>query len=526
MLKLLIVDDEPMFREGLIKTINWGALGISIVGEAYNGIEAMKILEKKSIDLIITDIRMPEMDGIELIRRVTVEYPNTRFIVLSAFDDFQLVKQAFQLGIVDYILKSEIRESDLQEIMNRQSKEVSLRKSFFNLQKTEYAERNSRLIMQQLLRNCVDRKLSLKETPQLQEYFTYSEEHPFYSVVLCLHHTDFSLEADSITQDLKKGIFLIDSSIANRNEWIGYIESHYLYLFHIPKKQLNWMEFSNRTEELRIELLQILRVENPSWELTAGFSSVRKSSILSRQKLEAEKACHFSFLRGINKSIGYNHYQASLTNPISDVRTMSKRFVTALKNWDIHNISADIVQYQLNPLYCNGSFQETIVNLYSKYYHHLLSFCEQMGIEEVDSINESFKKFTSILASSAPLDQMNVWLKETVNIIHNKMEDRHSLVGQVIRYLHNHYSSDLSLTEVADFFHVNSSYLSRTFSKEAGKGFSSYLTELRINKALNIMEEGNLKIYEIAEQVGMPNPESFSRSFKKITGISPREYYK
>lgn len=525
MLKLLIVDDEPMFREGLIKTINWGALGISIVGEAYNGIEAMKTLEKKSIDLIITDIRMPEMDGIELIRRVSIDHPDIRFIVLSAFDDFRLVKQAFQLGIVDYILKSEIRESELKEILNRQSKEVSLRKSSFNSQKTEYAKKNSRLILQQMLRNCVDRKLSLKETPELQEYFAYSEEHPFYSVVLCLHYTDFSLEADSITQDLKKGIFLIDSSISNRNEWVGYLESHYLYLFHIPKKQLNWVEFSNSTENLRKELLQILHEENPAWKLTAGFSSIKKSSILSRQKSEAEKACHFSFFRGIDRSIGYNYYQKSLNNPEPDTRTMSKMFVTALKNWDVSSISTDIAQYQLNPLDCNGSFQKTIVNLYSKYYYHLLSFCEQMGMDEDNSINKSFKQFTSIEASSAPLDQMNIWLKETVNMIKNKMEGRHSLVGQVIRYLHNHYSRDLSLTEVADIFHVNSSYLSRTFSKEAGKGFSTYLTELRINKALNIMEEGNLKIYEIAEQVGMPNPESFSRSFKKIIGISPREYY-
>lgn len=525
MLKLLIVDDEPMFREGLIKTINWDSLGVSIVGEAYNGIEALKILEGKTIDLIITDIRMPEMDGIELIRRVSIDHPYTRFIVLSAFDDFRLVKQAFQLGIVDYILKSEIRESELKEIFNRQSKEVYLRKCSSNYQKAEYAERNSRIVLQQMLLNCVECNLSLNETPELKEYFAYSEEHPFYSVVLCIHHTDLSLKADSIARDLEKSISIIDSSISNRNEWIGYLESNYLYLFHLPKKQLNWMEFSDKTEAFRRELLHIIRKEIPSCELTAGFSSVNKSSVPGCKKIEAEKACRFSFLRGINKSIGFNQYQKSLTNPEPNTKYMFRSFITALKNWDVNSISTNIAQYQVNPLNCKGSFQEKIVILYNKYYHHLLSFCEQMGIDDDNSINENLRQFTSLKASFAPLDQMNIWLKEAINIIHDKMEGSHSLVRQVTRYLNHHYHRNISLTEVADFFHVNSSYLSRTFSKEVGMGFSTYLTELRINKARNIMEESNLKIYEIAEQVGMPNPESFSRSFKKVTGISPRKYY-
>ncbi len=520
MLNLLIVDDEPMFREGLIKTMQWDVLGFSIVGEAYNGIAALKFLERKHVDLIITDIRMPEMDGLELIRRATVHNPEIRFIVLSALDDFHLVKQAFQLGIVDYILKSDIRESELKEILDRQAQEFARRRTSLNRQNTVYVERNNRLMLQQLLRNCVDRKLSLKEFPELQEYFNLTGENLVCSVALCIHYTDYSVSAEDVSEYLSKGVLIIESLIIAKKGWLSFSEKNYLYLFYVLPDHTDWSSFYNNTERFRRELQQRLQKDNSFYKITSGFSSLRKSSILSRQKTEAEKACKFSFFRGIGRSISYQHYQNSLDKSEPDYHNLLKEFGSSLKIRNIKRIKENLRHYQVSPPNTSGSAQQSIKGLYRKYFYQILTFCEELGIDDKRISN----RYHSIEICSAPLTQLNIWFESAINLIMDKTAGYRSLIRLVISYLGKNYNKDLSLTEVAGFFHVNSSYLSRRFSNEVGTGFSSYLTELRINRALELLEKTNLKIYEIAEQVGILNPESFSRIFKKTTGYSPREY--
>ncbi|MBF9016402.1 MULTISPECIES: response regulator [unclassified Oceanispirochaeta] len=525
MLNLLIVDDEPMFREGLIKTIDWKSLGIQIAAEAFNGVEALKALSENNIDLIITDIRMPEMDGLELIRRAGREYPDVRFIVLSAFDDFSQVKKAFQLGIVDYILKSDIQESELKEIIDRQRLEVRNRSESAKWDRTEYARKTKRLVFQQLLRNCVDRKLSLKETPELQEYFNYSEVCPVYAVTLCIHHKEYSLGKDLIIKEIQEGVQLIENLISDViDDWTGYSDSPNIFLFHSPARELSWTDLSRRTETLRAESQESLNRKLPDLILSAGFSSVKKSSNLSRQKSEAEKACSYSFFRGIGTSIAYKHYQNSLEFPETDYDSLFRDFAATLKNRDLSKIIEFIKKYQPNPLRINGASRNVVIEQYRKYHYHLLSFYEQMGLDQEESITKVFDLFPAMEASSAPFSDLIIWLNTAVNLIYEKMSGRHSLTKQVCRYLNNNYSRDLSLTEVAEYFNVNSSYLSRVFSKEEGKGFAAYLLDLRIRKAIELLERRNLKIYEVSEQVGMMNPESFSRGFKKVTGLSPSEY--
>lgn len=523
MLNLLIVDDEPMFREGLVKTINWEKLGYSEVREAYNGVEALNIIKSVPIDLIITDIRMPEMDGLELIQKVTEEYPGTRFIVLSAFDEFCLVKEAFQLGIVDYILKSEVTESELTVILGRQAQEVNRRKKFPEQHKGDYAERNNRIVLQQLLRNSIERGVSFRNIPELKAYFGYVEDNPVYSVVVCLHYTDYSVKPDTITEYLAQGGAFVESLIIAKTEWLFFSESNHIYLFYVPPQEIGWKDFYNKTEELRFDIQQKLQEKSLFWKVTAGFSSVRKSSVLSRSKTEAERACHFSFFRGIGRSISYSHYQKSLDLPDPDCQKLFREFVQTLKNRNISNLHDAVCHYQLSPLKCSGSSLERIRDLYRKYYYHLLSFCERLGID--GSLKDGFEIFATLEVSNAPLVDLNNWLGEMINLVFASITSHHTLVGEVVAYLQNNYNRELTLTEIADIFHVNSSYLSRKFSKEIGKGFSAYLMEMRINKALELMSERDIKIYEVAERVGILNPESFSRNFKKITGCSPREYF-
>ncbi len=522
MLKLLIVDDEPMFREGLIHTIDWDALGVTIAGEAYNGLEALKFIEREDVDLVITDIRMPELDGIELIRRVCEIRPYIRFIVLSAYGDFSQVKQAFQLGIVDYILKSDIDGRELEQIILRQKEEFGERREIGDEEMSSYNRRTRRMFIQQLLRNCVDRRLGLGEIPELTRYLGIEEGGALFCIVMQLNHINPSVSSEELSQERMRGRELVENHLQDSEEWIGYWDSQSLILFFRSRSPVDWQLFSGRAEVLRRDLSHAFRSTHPDLEPTVGMSSFKPTSNPFRLKNEAEKACLYSYFRGIGRCISYQHYQRSLEQEMKNCETLFRQFSALLDRRDLDTLKDGIDRFLIPPLKGNGGQRQEIQDLFRKYFYHLRSFCDQPVLE---SLNDMFLEFSSLEAGGAPLECYNEWLRRTVVQVQAKMAMSLSLSHRVARYLETRYQGDVSLSEVAEHLQVNPSYLSRAFSKESGKGFAQYLQELRIHKAQKLMEESPLKIYEVAEMVGFQSPESFSRAFKKVTGTSPGKYF-
>jgi two-component system, response regulator YesN len=523
MLRLLIVDDEPMFRESLVQAVDWGKLEIEVVGEAYNGCSALGILEDTAVDVIITDIRMPEMDGLELIRRASVLHPDIRYIVLSAFDDFILVKQAFLLGIVDYLLKSEIREDDLAKILTRQAAEIQ-RRAVQQIPGAAYAAEAGRQFTRQMLRSCVERRLHLPMASLPEKYAASVFAGGVYSVVLGIHFRDCHISTDQIYARLSESFELLEKIVDQHSGWIGYSEQQRYILFFFSQTKLSWRDFSYETEKLRCEVEHELQQICSSCTVSAGFSSLKQTSVLSRMKGEAERAFQLYFIRGCGKTWGYNRYLESCNNAELPDNRLFRRFIEFIKTRDIPGAVQHLKEFQLSPPGLRGSSVPEVVTLFSKYHYHLLSYCEQMKIDEDPDIRETLDHFLTLLAAAAPLNDLNEWLSDILNLVLAKTQGKNSLVNRVAGYIKNNYHREISLSGVAEHFNVNPSYLSRLFSRYIEKGFNAYLTEVRVVKARHLLETENLRVHEVAQLVGIGNPESFSRIFKRVTGKPPRDY--
>ncbi len=310
MLQLLIVDDEPMFREGLCQTVDWASLGVTVAGEAYNGVDALNFLSENRVDLVLTDIRMPEMDGLELIRRASDMFPNTGFIVLSAFDDFPLVKQAFQLGIVDYILKTEIEENTLREIILRQLEEQK-RSLSGKAGRKEYAGANERLLLRQLLRSSVERRVSLDALELPVEQLPFAPGNPVFSLMLYLHLHDYGFGQADAVQTIRELQSRLEHFLDEKDGWFGYGDSNRYLLFHFPRSPMCWRDFSLLAESLRSLCEEHLQSFFAGCRLSAGFSTAAVPNLYRSMK-EAEAACSLFLTRGTGHTYSFSRYQESL----------------------------------------------------------------------------------------------------------------------------------------------------------------------------------------------------------------------
>ncbi|MBN2657602.1 MAG: response regulator [Spirochaetales bacterium] len=519
MLKLLIVDDEPMFREGLIKTIDWASMDIRIAGEAFNGLEALSIIEKCELDFVLTDIRMPEMDGLELIRAARRIKPRLGFIVLSAYDDFSLVKEAFKLGVVDYILKSEVGEEEILQIIERQQSALS--SSGGSDRNSDYCRNNEFFLKQQLLRSCVERRIELESVPDFAVLFGKPDSRPLCSVFLRLHaFSDVMIPGDSesLIEEVHRKL---DDFLYVSEEWVGYWENkRSMVLFDLSPRSADWNCFSLRCEELKKAAANFFPVEKGC--VTLGLCSFRLDRNFSRVRREAEKACEYSFFRGIGRCISYNHYQSSLDKAQVDIQSLFRHFAGIIDRQEFDSESYE--KCLLNPYSCNGDQKEAITGLYQKYYHYLLAFLEARGTGPDNEQKNLIDLFPHLRSEGASLDDLNKWFRRIMNMLGILENKALSLSSKVSRYLDKHYREDVSLSDAAESLEVNPSYLSRVFSSEMKIGFTQYLLELRIKKALKLMESTNLKHYQIAEEVGFSNPESYSRGFKKVMGVSPSRF--
>ncbi len=528
MQKLLIVDDEPLFREGLINTIDWSSLGIEVAGEAFNGKEALTFLIESPVDLVLTDIRMPEMDGLEFIRRAAEIYPGLCFIVLSAYDDFHQVKQAFQLGIVDYILKSEINTAELGDIVRRQRHRIPVLPGDRTSLTSAFADQGRTLFLQQILKNSIERRLAWTDMPDLPEITGTGGHAPVCMAVITLRRTLSRETPEAIGREMNDALTRIEAFLTSREDWIHYRDMQQFVLIRRIRENRSdpgdWQSFGRTTEDLRREIGVLLSQTFPKMSVCAGFADPESHESLWRKKMEAEQSCSYSFFRGPDRTIASVHYRRSLDYPAVIPEAQFRAFSQLFEKRDWNGLRREIPAFQLLPLRCRGADLDEAENLFRRYYYFLNTLTGRLGMAGCPEILEALERFKSLEASKAVLEEYNGWLREVLLLICAKGENRFKISHRVIDFLEKNYARDVSLATVADALELNSSYVSRIFSRETGSGFNHYLLQFRIGKAIELMEQSPDKMYEIAEKVGFANPESFCRGFKKITGVSPGKY--
>lgn len=647
-LKLLIVDDEEKTRNLIKICIDWNELGIEVAGEASSGMEALDFLENHNVDLIITDIIMPFMDGLEFSETALRRYPQVKIVVLTAHEEFEYAQRGIKLGIADFLLKP-IKRAELRTVIGgvvdklRQERVSRDEYEMLRRQLTENYEYLKEKFLNDLLREVYEyeeirEKLAYFAIPPLQQHVQIalielsshdngavsSEEETALLDLACVNlvRRYFQREAeagatnvaggdnegdfgttgagsDRMEDNRKHGAFGLDhreggfaeggsdncdyrnksyggaipsdslhetsanhvngnekdiclgnenhSSMGDRNvgsngdalqEKTGGTGtgSNNISIFVDNSRRVVLL---NASEEIGLtdccEQLRSLLQSALACNVSIGIGNAYRDGegnckSLRKSYREAYEALKYKVVYGKNHVVCFKEINLSNENP--DIRLDEIQEIGFYVKAGLYEPSAVIIDKIFEDLVNAGSYnlektRVIAVNIATA----VLNAITELGLNYEDIVGKQNIPYNLVFRIDT-IPEMRKYLSSFVqSSVHaiNRARDcktNHALKSILEFMQSNLGSSELSLSQVADAFYLNSSYLCRIFKQEMNKTFVEYLTQVRIERAIELLAQTNLKAYEICQQVGIPDPNYFGKCFKKYTGVSVNDYKK
>ena len=543
MLKTFLVEDEVVIREMIKKMIPWEQYGFELAGEAADGEMALPLILKSKPDLLITDIKMPFMDGLTLCRLVKKELPDIRIVILSGYDDFNYAKQAISIGVEDYLLKPITKNAfieRLEEIHNRYEHEKTQREYYekFRLEMQEYEKNASRDFFETLVRADSDLaelyrradKLNLDIVAEAYNILIFTpdtSEGNYNSYEEC---SDWEAEV----QDKINTYFL--------NHPVAILFRHQVFSYAIlVKGQKDTIE--KNTEECVKAIQDIMNQteRRTDWFIAVGKSADRLS-MLGHSYRTAVRANSFRYLYD-GHILDYQSLEAQKENPSDSCREDSVQ----LRNVNINALNPAILQKFLSSGlaeevedfirdYFNAIGQEPMSSLVFRNYvvlnvrFSVLSFLKKLGCDdseisgqEMENImGETGKTIEAAVAYCGKILKKAIALRDE-----NAGNQNRSVLKLAVDFIdHNYMDEEISLNKAAHVANVSANHFSALFSQNMGQTFTEYLTDLRMNKAKELLRCTAMRSSEIAGEVGYKDAHYFSYLFKKTQGMTPSEYRK
>lgn len=503
MIKVLIADDEYIMRQGLKYIINWEDEGYEIVGEAANGQEALKLAQELCPHIIICDIVMPVLDGVDLSQLIHENYPNIQLIILSGYDNFEYVKSTLMNGAADYILKPTLTPEGLRSAL----KKVSERIPGYRLEGKETGSSLGRMLERYLIGQ--DKILPIEELSGHFQYGCYQiyavnikkEDSARVSITGVLYQ---KIERELGEWDNVKYLLLmlreeVACVLLNFDE-IAYVK---------VKAQINILNdkllsicdsllgvCSRRFVSCR-QLYDIYQ-NDISVNVDKAFyypqTRLLMAEDLEREEREAKKE-RFDFA-AYNHMLGGKRYEnaADLLLAYSEVCIKAKVDVYGLKN-QIKNMI----------------------------YH----FMEYLELSEKDMEEKRYEFFSRINQTSGAVE-FSVTVKDILaklmKLSKPSQDPNADRMERVLYYIAQNYKEDLKLTDLSKAFNLNYYYISAYFNQEMKEGFNDYLNRIRIRQACILLEETDMPISQVGSEVGYSDHSYFCRVFKKFTGRTPSEW--
>ena len=543
MLKTFLVEEEVVIREMIKKMIPWEQYGFVLAGEAADGEMALPLILKSKPDLLITDIKMPFMDGLTLCRLVKKELPDIRIVILSGYDDFNYAKQAISIGVEDYLLKPITKNAfieRLKEIHNRYEHEKTQREYYekFRLEMQEYEKNASRDFFETLVRADSDLaelyrradKLNLDIVAEAYNILIFTpdtSEGNYNSYEEC---SDWEAEV----QDKINTYFL--------NHPVAILFRHQVFSYAIlVKGQKDTIE--KNTEECVKAIQDIMdqTERRTDWFIAVGKSADRLS-MLGHSYRTAVRANSFRYLYD-GHILDYQSLEAQKENPSDSRREDSVQ----LRNVNINALNPAILQKFLSSGlaeevddfirdYFNAIGQEPMSSLVFRNYvvlnvrFSVLSFLKKLGCDDSEISGQEMENIMDETGKTieAAVDYCGKILKKAIALRdENAGNQNRSVLKLAVDFIdHNYMDEEISLNKAAHVANVSANHFSALFSQNMGQTFTEYLTDLRMSKAKELLRCTAMRSSEIAGEVGYKDAHYFSYLFKKTQGMTPSEYRK
>lgn len=536
MFKVLIIDDEPIIRKGIRNIINWENFGCEVCGEADNGLEGRELIVKYKPEIVITDIKMPEVDGLSMLSEIRETIPDSKIIILTGYRDFDYAREAVKYGAFDYLLKP-TKIEELNAVISRAVKELR-----FRYDKESEMEKM--------------RRMYEKNLPFIKEKLLYNMMYGMYT------DEDMTLsQAEALGVKIDKfilGVVEIDdvSKTDEKSGDEGHVQEMQLYQFGIistieevfsDKFNVLCVSISSRRvafvlclpendvtkqDEINSKCTYLQKIIQNCFGFTISVAISTQGEGYKQlyEKLkECKEALEHKFYLGTNCVIFYsdlgNFFRYTDCSELNDIQ---KQLIDNIKAGNQESVDEclkklaeainsnakadkeDIKNFYFNTITLINSIRSTVTG--EKKIDEIALTNMYKMVEKCDNLAD----LNSILESAA---------KQTVDKVHEyNSNNMNLLMRRAVDYLEKHYAEEITLNQVAEKLYVSNFYLSRMFKKELGVNFIDYLNELRIEKAKELLADAKYKTYEVAEAVGVPNSHYFSKLFRKYVGMTASEY--
>ena len=522
MYQVMVADDEQIIREGLCKAIPWDTLGLSLAGQAANGVEAWTLIERCHPEIVLTDIRMPDLDGIELIRRIRGSGLQTRVVILSGYSEFEYAQTAVKLGVSDYVMKPvdvpamcrTLRgiKDELDAQFHRENEVEELRRRI---------QEDSQLALHGKILRYVRRRISsrqfLEELPQ-----TLAESAFCLCGLLQLDRFDHLTggmpeeEIFRLTQELEA--VMLEQADESGMQVIEESNGRYLLLFY-GKAEAD-VAFAARS------YIRRLRMSITGHDYTTAVSAVFPSIDRCPEAYDmAMQTLERAFLVGVNQDVEPEaDKQAAGLPDTFDVG----RVVRTIATFDKEAIRRefDAIEQDIRKTRHN-SFLYTRM-MVSFVYGEIMKLLADIHCPLQEIMEDSTGAYKRILACqtlSGMMNQLYEFIAEICDFLDDSHDASKTVVERAKLYIEGHFSeSGLTLDEVAGAVGMSPNYFSALFKQNEGQSFIRYLTGVRLDHAKRLLGAGDHRSYEVSYQCGYENPTYFSTIFKRHIGMSPSEY--
>lgn len=535
MIKIFLVEDEIAIRKGIKNSIDWGKEGYEFVGEAGDGELAYPMILKTKPDILITDIKMPFMDGLQLSKLVRKELPATKILILSGYDEFEYAKEAIKLQVAEYLLKpiSSAKLLDVlaqvKEVIRQEQEEKELIKKY-----REDMKENRELEKERFLNQIITQNLSLAQILETGESLGMDLSAPLYNILL-LKITENGGKQETYAEiesalDTLSGVFSFRRGV---DEW----------LFLLTADDAEKME--RRIESCRKTVRQITEKTDPPVEYFGALGNpVERLREIKNSLKEAEKKFAFQYLKKWNQI---------LEIPVRDVGSSENPQTEKKENEEllISSVQVDKLNHKIIENFIHTGLRREVSNFVDDYFMSLgeksvqslmfrqyvamdfylaaVAFLERLGFSSKELVERcgDLKEMEQVIQT---IEQTKEYIKKvldaTLECRESVSRKRYSdLLKEAVSYIEHHYEEeDISLNQVAASVNISPSHFSTIFSKEMGETFIEYLTNVRMERAKQLLRSSTMKTAEIAYAVGYKDAHYFSYLFKKVQKCTPREF--
>ena len=543
MLKIFLAEDEVVVRETIKRMIPWEELGFELVGEAADGEMALPLLIRQQPDLLITDIKMPFMDGLTLARLAKKEIPGLKVVILSGYDDFNYAKQAIGIGVEDYLLKPITKNAlieRLSEIRSRYEHEKTQKEYYekFQREMQAYEKNSSRDFFEALVGGSMDMMEVYKRADKLGLDIVAEAYNVLIFTMNC--DEDFSGQRDEYSSWEAESLELLENFFAGHSSAMLFRSNIFSYGV-LLKGQRETIEENTRACVDEIRKILSRQDGRREWFLAVG-QSVERLSQIQKSYHTASRAFSQRYL--YDENILYYDEMETMEHSGGQAETEDNAY---LQKVDVNALNPAILQKFLS----NG-LQEETENFVKDYFYAIgqepmeslvfrnyvilnvrfsvISFIKGLGCDtnEMESADteevlaESGKNMESAIAYAKKMISQAIEIRDQ-----NSGNKNRSILKTAVDFIDSHYmDEEISLNTVANVANVSSNHFSALFSQNMGQTFIEYLTTLRMNKAKELLRCTGMRSSEIAGEIGYKDAHYFSYLFKKTQGMTPSDYRK